>query len=117
VTLEEKTTHPFLAEYDYRLRVFRSDGRDGEYVGTVELIPNSGGRTSLCLYTRTAADHEPLLEVADRMETSFVDLHYQRRLASAPNGYERHYVGAFVEEAAPLRFVSAQIDPTCPSNR
>jgi len=51
------------------------------------------------------------------VETSVVDLQARRRLTRAPQGYERRFVGAFVEEAYPLRFVSAQIDPTCPSDR
>ncbi len=117
VLLEERGTHPFLAEYDYRLQVFHSDDRYGEYRGTVDLMTNPGGRTSLCLYSLTAADRSPLLEVADRMETSIVDLQARRRLPSAPKGYERRFVGAFVEEAYPLRFVPAEIDPTCPPDR
>ena len=76
-----------------------------------------GGRTFLCLYSLTATDQAPLLEVADWMETSIVDLQGHRRLLRAPPGYERRFVGAFVEEAYPLRFVPAQIDPTCPSDR
>jgi hypothetical protein len=76
-----------------------------------------GGRTFLCLYSLTATDRAPLLEVADRMETSIVDLQAHRRLPRAPKGYERRFVGAFVEEAYPLRFVPAQIESTCPSDR
>jgi len=117
VVLEERLTHPFLAEYDYRLQVFHSEDRYGEYRGTVDLVTNPGGRTFLCLYLLTAADRAPLLEVADRIETSIVDLQAHRRLASGPEGYERRFVGAFVEEAPPLRFVSSQIESTCPSER
>ena len=117
VMLEERLTHPFLAEYDYRLQVFYSADRYGEYRGTVDLVTNPGGRTFLCLYSLTAADRAPLLEVADRMETSIVDLPAHRRLPRAPQGYERRFVGAFVEEAYPLRFVPAQIERTCPSER
>jgi len=51
------------------------------------------------------------------METSIVDLRAHRRLPTVPTGYERRFVGAFVEAAYPLRFVSAQIEPTCPSDR
>jgi len=68
-----------------------------------------GGRTFLCLYSLTAADRPPLLEVADRMETSIVP--------RAPKGYERCFVRAFVEEAYPLRFVPSRIESTCPSDR
>jgi len=117
VILEERPAHPFLAEYDYRLQVFYSENRFGEYHGTVDLMVNPGGRTFLCLYSLTAADRAPLLEVADRMETSIVDLQAHRRLASARQGYERRFLGAFVEEAPPLRFVPAQIEPTCPPDR
>jgi hypothetical protein len=117
VTLEERGRHPFLAEYDYRLRVFTSEDREGEYRGTVDLLPNSGGRTFLCLFTLTSPDRTPLLEVADRIESSIVDLQSLRRLSEAPKGYERRFVGAFVEVAQPLRFVSAEIQPTCPSDR
>ena len=56
-----------------------------------------GGRTFLCL------------EVADWMETAIVP--------RAPKRYERCFVGAFVEEAYPLRFVPSQIESTCPSDR
>ena len=117
VILEERRTHPFLAEYDYRLQVFYSEKRYGEYRGTVDLVTNPGGRTFLCLYSLTATDQAPLLEVADRMETSIVDLQGHRRLLRAPPGYERRFVGAFVEEAYPLRFVPSQIESTCPSDR
>lgn len=117
VLLEERSIHPFLAEYDYRLQVFFSEERYGEYRGTVDLVINPGGRTFLCLYSLTAADRPPLLEVADRVETSIVDLQARRRLPSIPLGYERQFVGAFVEEAQPLRFVPSQIEPTCPSDR
>lgn len=47
VILEEKSIHPYLAEYEYRLRAFRSERRDGEYIGTIELPINAGGRTFL----------------------------------------------------------------------
>ncbi len=117
VILEERPAHPFLAEYDYRLQVFHSEDRAGEYRGTVDLIPNPGGRTFLCLYSITAADRAPLLEVADRMETSIVDLDAHRRLPMTPRGYERRFLGAFVEESYPLRFVSAQTEPTCSADR
>ncbi len=117
VSLEERPAHPFLAEYYYRLQVFYSQDRYGEYRGTVDLVINPGGRTFLCLYALTAADRAPLLEVADRMETSIVDLQGLRRLRDTPPGYERHFVGAFVEEAQPLRFVPSQIEPICPSDR
>ena len=72
-----------------------------------------GGRTFLCLYSLTATDRAPLLEVADRMETSIVDLQGHRRLPRTPKGYERRFVGAFVEEAYPLRFVPSEIESTC----
>ena len=117
VVLEERLTHPLLAEYDYRLQVFYSEARYGEYRGTVDLMINPGGRTFLCLYSLTAADRAPFLEVVDRMETSIVDLQAHRRLPTVPTGYGRRFVGAFVEAAYPLRFVSAQIEPTCPSDR
>jgi hypothetical protein len=117
IMLEQKARHPFLAEYDYRLRVFSSKGREGDYRGTIDLLPNSGGRTFLCVSSLTAAGREPILEVADRMDTSIVDLEDLRRLPSAPIGYERRFIGAFVEVAAPLRFVPSQIDPTCPLDR
>ncbi len=117
VILEERPVHPFLAEYDYRLQVFYSEDRYGEYRGTVDLVINPGGRTFLCLYSLTAANRAPLLEVADRLETSIVDLQAHRRLPRAPKGYKRRFVGAFVEEAYPLRFVPAQIEPICPSDR
>jgi hypothetical protein len=97
--------------------VFYSEDRYGEYRGTVDLDTNPGGRTFLCLYALTAADRAPLLEVADRIETSIVDLQAHRRVASDPEGYERRFLGALVEEAPPLRFVSSQIEPTCPSDR
>ncbi len=117
VILEERPTHPFLAEYEYRLQIFHSEGRDGGYRGTVDLIPNSGGRTFLCLFTLTAVDRAPVLEVADRVVTSIVDLRGLRRLPHTPPGYERRFVGAFVEEALPLRFVPSQIEPLCPPDR
>jgi hypothetical protein len=117
VVLEEKGTHPFLAEYDYRLRVFSSGTREGEYHGVVDLIPNGGGRTWLCLYLLTAANLPTLLEVDDRMETSIVDLQGLQQLPHVPNGYARRFVGAFVEESIPLRFVSSLIEPTCPPDR
>ena len=117
VILEERPAHPFLAEYDYRLQVFYSEDRAGEYRGTVDLIPNSGGRTFLCLFTLTAVDRGPVLEVADRVVTSIVDLQAVRRLPNAPAGYERRFIGAFVEEGVPLRFVPAQIEPRCPPDR
>jgi hypothetical protein len=98
VKLEERPIHPFLAEYDYRLQVFYSEDRYGEYRGTVDLVTNPGGRTFLCLYALTLADRGPLLEVADRMEASIVDLEALRRLPAAPDVYERRFVGAFVEE-------------------
>ncbi len=117
VILEERPTHPFLAEYEYRLQIFHSEGRDGGYRGTVDLIPNSGGRTFLCLFALTAVDRAPVLEVADRVVTSIVDLQGLRRLPNTPPGYERRFVGAFVEEAQPLRFVPSQIEPLCPPDR
>lgn len=117
IVLEEKPLNPILAEYGYRLLVYASGDRDGEYRGTVDLIINAGGRTYLCLYMLSVPRRLPLLEVDDRVETSIVDLTGARRLESAPSGYRRRFLGAFVEEAYPLRFVSAAITPDCPTER
>lgn len=117
VVLEEKQLNPVLAEYDYRLLIYASGDRDGEYRGTVNLVINPGGRTYLCLYMLTAPRRLPLLQVDDRVETSVVNLVTARRIPEVPPGYHREFLGAFVEEAYPLRFVSAAITPTCPTNR
>ncbi len=117
VTLEERAMHPFLAEYYYRLRLFTGRPRDGQYWGTVDLRPNGGGRTWLCLYLLTAPNRGPLLEVDDRMEISVVDLAARRLMPAIPEGYERVFVGEFVEESYPLRFVPSRIEPACPRNR
>ncbi len=117
VALEEKPLNPILAEYDYRLLLYASGDRDGEYRGTVNLMTNAGGRTYLCLYTLTAPRRVTLLQVDDRVETSVVDLVTARRVQEVPADYHRQFLGAFVEEAYPLRFVSAAITPDCPSNR
>ena len=117
VALEEKPSNPVLAEYDYRLLVYASGDRDGEYRGTVDLRPNSGGRTYLCLYVLSAPRRLPLLQVDDRIETTVVDLLTARRLRDIPAGYQQRFVGAFVEEAYPLRFIPAAIEPDCPADR
>jgi hypothetical protein len=117
VVLEEKPLNPILAEYDYRLLVYASGERDGEYRGTVNLAINAGGRTYLCLYMLTASRRLPLLQIDDRVETSIVDLMTAQRLAEIPAGYDRRFVGAFVEAAYPLRFIPAAIEPDCPDNR
>lgn len=117
VALAERPSHPFLAEYDYRLEIFTSEGREGRHYGTVDLLPNTGGRTFLCLYTLSAPGQPLLLALADRMDTSIVDPQALRRLAHVPVGYEARFLGAFVEEALPLRFVSPGVKATCPAAR
>jgi hypothetical protein len=117
VVLEERPMHPFLAEYEYRLRLYASDRRDGAYRGMVELLPNTGGRTYLCLYALLAPGSPPLLQVDGRDESSFVDLGAARRTDEPPPGYRARFVGAFVEEAYPLRFIPAAIQPACPTSR
>jgi hypothetical protein len=117
VVLEEKPSNPILAEYDYRLLVYASGDRDGQYRGTVNLVPNAGGRTYLCLYLLSAPRRLPLLQVDDRSETSIVDLVTARRIPNVPPDYHRQFLGAFVEEAYPLRFIPAAIESDCPANR
>lgn len=117
VALDERVSHPFLAEYDYQLQIYESQDRDGRHHGTVTLFPNSGGRTYLCLYAHTAPGSEPILELSDRLEPSFVDLRGSRRLSGVPKGYDRRFLGSFQEVAAPLRFVPANVQPACPTER
>jgi hypothetical protein len=117
VVLEEKGRHPFLAEYDYQLQVYKSHDRDGTHHGSVTLLPNSGGRTYLCVYVLTGPRDELVLELGDRVEASFVDLSGLRRLREGPSNYKRRYLGSFQEEAAPLRFVPATVQSTCPTDR
>jgi len=114
VLLEEQESHPFLAEYNYRLRVFFSDDRDGEPRGTVDLHGNTGGRTSLCLYRLTSPGGEVRVEVVDRIERSIVDLDELKLLPDVPRATERLFLGEFLESAPPLRFVPARPDSVCP---
>jgi hypothetical protein len=114
IALEEQSSHPFLAEYNYRLRVFANDERRGEQRGTVDLHPNTGGRTHLCLFSLTSSTGMFFLEIRDRNQSSLIDLESLSLVSVPPVASERHLLGEFVEDSPPLRFLPAGAESSCP---
>lgn len=84
VSFERRSIHPFMAEYEYRLR-FARDGRES----TVPLMLNSGGRTYFNIYRvcngrffLTDKSYDYLVDPA-AMEVRYLDM-FEGKLYAAP---------------------------------
>ena len=116
IALEQRPIGTPFAEYYYRVQRFSRDGRDTSNLKPVELAPNGGGQTDLCLYRITTPAGRLVLEFVDRMEQSFVDAESFSRVDAVPPGSDRQFVGEFLE-ASPLTFVPAAPNNRCPHER
>jgi hypothetical protein len=103
---------PF-AEYYYRVRRYPVAGADTGSMRPVDIAPNGGGKTDLCLYRVTAPSGALFLEFVDRMERSFVDLESFSEVPLLPTASTRQFLGEFVDGWSP-RFVPAAPFKDCP---
>ena len=107
-----------FAEYDQRLRVYSSgkDGRSGKETGTVELFPNTGGRTHSLVYSYRANDGRQRVQIQERSVMANVDLTVPKTtnvsggiLTGVDAAKTRIFVGTYSGESYPLKFISATI--------
>jgi len=119
IALETRCSSPIgFAEYDQRLRVYSSgkDGRTGKELGTVELFPNTGGRTHSLVYTYRGEDGRQRVQIQERSVMDDVDLTVPKTtnvsgaiLTGVQSGKSRIFVGTYSGESYPLKFVPATI--------
>lgn len=107
VRFERRSAHPFLAEYDRRLRLANGS--------IVDLPMNPGGRTLIHVYSRRD-EHGPALHLHDRwghyvvrLEAMTVEI-YDNEQSQVPTSFGE-YIGRLDGTTAPLRFVPAQKEP------
>jgi hypothetical protein len=116
IVLELKPMGTPFAEFHRRIRRARSDGPDTLEQALVELSPNAGAQGELCVYRIIAPDGRVVLEFTDVSEQVFVDVESFSRVATAPSGSTRQFMGEFLQ-VSPLTFVSAARNNRCPYER
>lgn len=119
IALETRCSSPVgFAEYDQRLRVYSSgkDGRSGRETGTVDLFPNTGGRTRSLVYAYRGDDGRQRVQIQERSVMDDVDLTVPRTtnvsggiLTGVEPAKSRIFVGTYSGESYPLKFVPATI--------
>jgi hypothetical protein len=119
IALETRCSSPVgFAEYDQRLRVYSSgkDGRTGKEIGTVELFPNTGGRTHSLVYAYRGDDGRQRVQIQERSVMDDVDLTVPAAtnvkdgiLGHVAPAKSRVFVGTFSGESYPLKFLPAAI--------
>jgi hypothetical protein len=111
IVLQEQPAHAFLAEYHYRLHVFRRGTGNGGRVRRVELPMNPGGLTHLDVYAYvTGGGQVNRLDLDDRhMQTTMVDLCDAGTIAECDVPTTRTFVGTFEGAEYPLQFIPAAV--------
>ena len=100
--------HPFLAEYDRKIRCEVADRV------TVKSLPtNSGGKTKINVYYYAAhKDLGPFIRLRDRYGNYRFDLgNGVEEIAAIPESVEGEYMGRLDGSQGPLRFISVQESP------
>ncbi len=112
-----------MAEYDQRLEIFGGTERDGKRLGTIDLFPNTGGRTCSLIYTYITKSGQRRVQIQDRFGIDDVDLATLKKTNPGDTGEggssrsnvdpvpTRQFVGTYSEEAYPLKFVPPSILP------
>jgi len=107
IELLTRTAHPFLAEYDQQLIVYGGTERFGKKLATLDLHMNTGGRTSVEIYT----SGNEAVYLRDRFGTHAIDLATLSvaMLHKAEMPLESTFIGGFSGESYPLKFIPAAI--------
>lgn len=109
IELQTRSAHPFLAEYDQRLRIYRATHAELSAV-TVELPANTGGRTAIMVYAGRLGGQSGI-ELVDRFGRTTIDLGTDE-IADRDHHLERGtYLGMFSARVPPLKFVPAAALP------
>lgn len=104
-----------LAEYNQRVRVFGGTAREGKLLGSIDLFPNTGGRTHVLVYTYLTGVGTRRVQIQDRYGIEDVDLeslavtNHSGRGNMARSQVEpyplRIFLGTYSGEAYPLKFI------------
>ncbi|MHC4111944.1 MAG: hypothetical protein ACYSUY_12785 [Planctomycetota bacterium] len=97
--------HPFLAEYDRKIRYETS------VLASVRLLPpNTGGKTRINVYYYEAKNGQgPYIKFQDQYGNYRFDLgHDVKETLSIPDALTREYIGRLDGVREPLRFISAE---------
>ncbi|MCP5541009.1 MAG: hypothetical protein H7A52_12775 [Akkermansiaceae bacterium] len=108
-----------MAEYDQRLEVYGGTTRDGKSLGTIDLFPNTGGRTHSLVYTYTDDSGRRMVQIQDRYGIEDIDMvtrvvtNHAGGDNTSRSGVSPHpkrvFVGTYSGEAYPLKFVAPAI--------
>jgi len=114
VVFLRRHAHPFLAEYDRKIRY--------EFAGgavTRDLPMNTGGKTHISVYYYAARDGQgPLVELRDRHRNYSFDLgNDANEIRSIPEPLAGTYIGRLDGRKGPLRFVPVEESPEEPIER
>jgi len=112
ISIQAKPIHPFLAEYEQVVSIYGGDPRDGNWLGTVEIPTNTGGRVRVgVLVPGESSKHEVVL--LDRYAVSRIDLE-KRSVSDQRTDWKREgleAIGWFSGESYPLKFIPCSIWP------
>ncbi len=108
VVFLRRHSHPFLAEYDRKIRY-----EMGDRAVTKDLPPNTGGKTRINVYYYPAGDGQgPFVRFRDRAGNYYFDLgNDANEVSSAPEPLIKKYIGRLDGTQGPLQFVSAEESP------
>ena len=108
VSLLRRNAHPFLAEYNRRLRF----EPEGQAPVTLDLPLNVGGRTLINVYSHASGTATSVLRLEDRWGEYVVDLDSLDLVSGADlHLTEVTYLGRFDGRDGPLTFVPATTSP------
>ncbi len=103
-----------MAEYDQKLEVYAGDSRNGKLTGTVDLHPNTGGRTHVKLYTLKGEDGKRRVVLVGNFGDC--EVHLETRTVSQGAGTKKTsavsesiFLGTWSAEAQPFKFIPASV--------
>jgi hypothetical protein len=110
VDFEATPAHPFLAEYDQKLVVYKNTPRDGDIAGRIEVPMNTGGRVRILLFVPRDPSVRKVA-LSDRHVTSIIDL---ESLSAVPGSQalvaaEWIPLGLLSGESPPLKFIPCSL--------
>jgi hypothetical protein len=109
ITLLRQHAHPFLAEYDRKVRLEPNN----QPMVTIELPMNTGGKTMINVYLDTLevenGERVPVVQLKDRYGVYVIDLRNQRIVDTTVIGLDDSlkYIGRFDGRTGELRYLSA----------
>ena len=119
INLIAKETHPFLAEYDQTLEIYRGGRNNGKLLDNVQILTNTGGRVRVGIFIPREGGIDRLV-LLQRAGMSEIDLNTMK-LSTTYFGYEERYdqistdlifLGWISGAANPMKFIPCSAWPS-----